>query len=131
APQFPPAYRDILAVLADHPEGPKDIALALGQSQPPSTVFLLVGALRLVPYLLPLPVFAFLPRVLELIAGGRGVTFVLLSHIWPTFLATVGLTAATGIMVTATRIRALLRQQRRQSASAPLHPQAHTSTTGT
>ncbi|MFD0851953.1 hypothetical protein ACFQ07_06955, partial [Actinomadura adrarensis] len=33
APQFPPAYRDILAVLADHPEGlrPKDIALALGQ----------------------------------------------------------------------------------------------------
>ncbi|MEV5893616.1 hypothetical protein [Nonomuraea fuscirosea] len=47
-----------------------------------------------------MPVLAFLPRILELIAGGRGVTFVLLSHIWPTFLAAVGLTAATGIMVT-------------------------------
>ncbi|TDD24755.1 hypothetical protein [Nonomuraea diastatica] len=87
--------------------------------------------LRLVPYLLPLPVLAFLPRILELIAEGRGVTLVLLSHIWPTFLAAVGLTAATGIMVTTARIRALLRQQRRQSASAPLHPQAHTSATGT
>ncbi|MFB4272939.1 serine hydrolase domain-containing protein [Nonomuraea sp. GTA35] len=87
--------------------------------------------LRLVPHLLPLPVLAFLPRILELISGGRGVTFVLLSHIWPTFLAAVGLTAATGIMVATARIRALLRQQRRQSASAPLHPQAHTSTTGT
>ncbi|NDU72130.1 hypothetical protein GWI34_05750 [Actinomadura sp. DSM 109109] len=59
----------------------------------------------MVPYLLPLPVLALLPRILELITGGRGVTFVLLSHIWPTFLAAVGLTAATGIMVTTARIR--------------------------
>jgi hypothetical protein len=73
---------------------------------------------------LPLPVLVFLPRILELIAGGRGVTFVLLSHIWPTFLAAIGLTAATGIMVATARIRALLRQQRRRSASAPPHPQA-------
>ncbi|WP_236004195.1 serine hydrolase domain-containing protein [Nonomuraea antri] len=84
--------------------------------------------LRLIPYLLPLPVLAFLPRVLELIAGGRGVTFVLLSHIWPTFLAGAGLTAATGVMVATARFRALLRQRRR---SAPLRPQAHTSTAGT
>lgn len=53
--------------------------------------------------------FVFLPRLLELIVGGRDVTFVLMSHIWPTLLATVGLTAATGIMVLAARIRALLR----------------------
>ncbi|MGW3369988.1 hypothetical protein ACWDOR_44475 [Streptosporangium canum] len=59
--------------------------------------------------------FVFLPRLLELIVGGRDVTFVLLSHIWPTLLATVGLTAATGIMVLAARIRALLRQQRLQT----------------
>ncbi|WP_219501894.1 serine hydrolase domain-containing protein [Nonomuraea ceibae] len=67
-------------------------------------------ALRLVPYLLPLPGFVFLPRLLELVTGGRDVTFVLLSHIWPTLLATAGLTAATGLLVLAARIRALLRQ---------------------
>lgn len=75
--------------------------------------------------------FVFLPRILEPIVGGRDVTFVLLPRIWPTLLATVGLTAATGIMVLAARIRALLRQHRLQTARAPRQPQAHTSVTGT
>ncbi|GAA0937416.1 serine hydrolase domain-containing protein [Nonomuraea longicatena] len=66
-------------------------------------------ALRLVPYLLPVPVLAFLPQVLESVTGGRGVTFVLLSHLWPTFLASAGLIAATGILVVIARVRALRR----------------------
>ncbi|GAA1454256.1 serine hydrolase domain-containing protein [Nocardiopsis tropica] len=66
-------------------------------------------ALRLLPYLLPLPVFAALPRILELVTGGRGVTFLLLSHIWPTFLAAVGVIAASGVLLLTARVRALLR----------------------
>jgi CubicO group peptidase (beta-lactamase class C family) len=65
--------------------------------------------LRLVPYLLPVPVLAFLPQVLETVTGGRGVTFVLLAHLWPTFLAAAGLIAATGILVLIARVRALRR----------------------
>ncbi|MER7370298.1 serine hydrolase [Nonomuraea wenchangensis] len=86
--------------------------------------------LRLVPYLLPLPVCVFLPRILGLIAGGRDVTFVLLSHIWPTLLAAVGLTAATGVLVLATRIHVLLRQQHLKLTRTSGHPQTHTSVAG-
>ncbi|WP_280232442.1 serine hydrolase domain-containing protein [Nocardia cyriacigeorgica] len=63
--------------------------------------------LGLATCLVPLPVFVFLPHILELVTGGRTVTFLLLSHVWPTFLAAVGATAAVGAVVAAARILAL------------------------
>ncbi|GAA0601630.1 beta-lactamase family protein [Kribbella sandramycini] len=68
------------------------------------------AALRTLPYLLPTPFLAFLPRILELVTGGRGVTFLLLSHLWPTFLAATGLTAIAGLVVATARVRALLQR---------------------
>ncbi|MGW5456249.1 serine hydrolase domain-containing protein [Nocardia sp. NPDC003979] len=63
--------------------------------------------LGLATYLVPLPTFVFLPRILELVTGGRTVTFLLLSHVWPTFLAAVSATAAVGVVIVAARVLAL------------------------
>ncbi|WP_086826118.1 serine hydrolase [Allokutzneria sp. NRRL B-24872] len=69
-------------------------------------------ALRFLPWLLPLLTLVFLPRALELLTGGRGVTFLLLSHIWPTSLAALGLIAATGLAIVTARLLALTRLRR-------------------
>jgi CubicO group peptidase (beta-lactamase class C family) len=72
-------------------------------------------ALRLVGCLVPLPALAFLPRLLELVTGDRGVTFLLLSHLWPTFLTAVGAAAVTGMVVATARVLALRLQPSRRA----------------
>ena len=67
-------------------------------------------ALRLVPYLLPLPLLAVLPRAAEPLVGGA--TFRDLGQVWPTALVAAEVLAAAGTVVVLARLLALARQRR-------------------
>ncbi|MFF2086943.1 serine hydrolase domain-containing protein [Nocardia sp. NPDC058176] len=58
-------------------------------------------------YLCPAVIFVCFTRMLELVTGGRGVSFRLLSHVWPTLLAVVATTAVVGLTIAIARALAL------------------------
>ncbi|GAA0941816.1 serine hydrolase domain-containing protein [Pseudonocardia zijingensis] len=63
--------------------------------------------LRLLPYLLPLVLLAFLPRLAAPLVGGG--TFADLAEVWLTALVAAEVVAACGLVVAAARLRALVR----------------------